>query len=205
MDIGKNGRYFVICALMLDDFQGKKFASMVKYIIKEKSKTGKDKELHSNQMAFNDKKFFFTYVDPIDFNIYYLIVDKDNVHPELFKNKDICFNYMVQLMMHPLLMKTDVLNVYVTIDERNVKITSEKSLEDYLRTELLKYSLYNKQIYVRYENSRKHKNLQAVDMFANAIYAKHNYNKDYFYCYFSNKIVKSVIFPLNVDKENEKE
>lgn len=204
MDIGKNGRYFVICALVLDDFQGKNFSSMVKYVIKEKSKTGKEKELHSNQMSFDDKKFFFRYLDPIDFNIYYLIVDKNNVHPELFRNKDICFNYMVCLMMNELLTKTDILNMYVTIDERNVKTTSQKSLEDYLRIELLKHSFYYKQIYVRYEDSRKYKNLQAVDMFANAIYAKHNYNKDYLYSYFSNKIVQSKIFPLLLDTQNQK-
>lgn len=199
MDIGKNGRYFVICALVLDDFQGKKFAGMVKFIIKEKSGSKNMRELHASQMSFNDKEYFFKYLKNLDFEIFYLVINKNNIHPELFRQKDICFNYMVRLMLRPLLKKADILNLYVTIDERNVKTTSQKSLEDYLRIELLDYSLYDKQIFVRYEDSRKHKNLQAVDIFANSIYAKYNRDKDYFYSLFVEKIKSKISFPMDVD------
>jgi Protein of unknown function (DUF3800) len=205
MDIGKNGQYFVICALVLDDFQGKNFASMVKFLIKEHSKFKKTKEIHASQMSFAHKEYFFKHLHNVDFKIHYLVIDKNNIKPELFRDKDICFNYMIQLIMYPLFKNIDVLNIYVTIDERNIKTTSQKSLEDYLRVELLKHSLFNKQIYVRYEDSRKYKNLQAVDMFANAIYRKYNYHKDDLYNYFSSKIVKSVIFPTYIDTKNKKE
>jgi hypothetical protein len=74
-------------------------------------------------------------------------------------------------------------------------VTSEKSLEEYLNTQLAEQGIYHKNVYVSYSDSKNSHHLQVVDLFANAIYAKYNYKKVHFYSFISSKIVASQLFP----------
>jgi hypothetical protein len=87
-----------------------------------------------------------------------------------------------------------IVTLYITVDNRNIKISSEQSLQEYLYIELIKRGLYNKNIHVKYVDSVKSKNLQAVDLFVNAIYIKYNHDKSMLYSLFSKKIYKTIFF-----------
>jgi hypothetical protein len=186
----KNERYFVICALIMDDFQGTSLSTSINRFIKYKYPNIKITELHASQMSFQEKVDFFKYIEDISFKIAYLILDKDNIDSNLFKNNNSLFNYMIFLLLEEYIKNFNTINLYITIDNRNIKITSEKSLEEYLVIECIKNKSYVKNIYIKYDDSRKNNNLQGVDMFANAIYAKYNHGKDNLYLYFEDKITK---------------
>jgi len=201
MDFRKNERYFVVCALIVDEFQGCGLGKIVKNIIYEKSKVHKIRELHASQLSYDDKVNFYKSVNSLSYKINYIVLDKNKVNENIFKNKNACFNYLVYLLLIDLIDDFNIINLYITVDNRNIEHNSENSLGEYLGVELLKKSFYNKNIYIKYQDSRKNKNLQAVDMFVNAIYKKINLKKDLFFNYFKDRIHKVIYFPINIDTD----
>jgi hypothetical protein len=94
-----------------------------------------------------------------------------------------------------ILIESAINNIHITIDTRSVKVTSEKALEEYLNTQLAEGGIYDKNVFVSYGDSKNFKHLQAVDLFANAIYAKYNFNKNHFYNKILSKIKHTEHFP----------
>ena len=188
----KNERYFVLCALITDDFQGISLSNSINHFIKYKYSNIKTTELHASQMSFQEKVDFFVHVRDIPFKIAYVVLDKNNIDQNLFKNNNSLFNYMIFLLLEEYIKDSYVINLYITVDNRNIRITSEKSLEEYLIIECIKNKSFVKNIYIKYDDSRKNNNLQGVDMFANAIYTKYNHNRDGLYLYFKDKITKKI-------------
>lgn len=138
----------------------------------------------------------------IDYRLFYIILDKEKIGEAMCKDKNVFFNYTVYILLKDLLIDEITLRLCVTVDNRNVKLDSEKSLQEYLCVELLRRNLYKKDISVRYQDSIKNKNLQAVDLFVNAIYAKHNYNRDLPYKLFKDNVYKRIFFD-SLDVKNE--
>lgn len=188
----RNERYFVICALITNDFQGTSLSTAINHFIKYKYFNIKTTELHASQMSFDEKVNFFEHIGGISFEIAYIVLDKEGMNKNLFKNQNPLFNYMIFLLLEGYIKDSRNINLYITVDDRNIRISSEKSLEEYLITECIKYKLYLKNVYIKYDDSIKNNNLQGVDMFANAIYAKYNYGKDGLYCRFEDKIINKI-------------
>lgn len=199
IDFRKNEKYFVVCALVVNSFNGGCLSKIIKQIIYEKSKTDKVEELHANKMSRLEKIKFYDSVINVDYLINYIAIDKEYVNKNIFKNKNACFNYFVYLLILDAINDFNIINLYITIDNRNIEHASENSLEEYLNVELLKIGLYDKNIKIRYLDSRKDKNLQAADIFSNAIYAKFHFENECMYSYFANKISKGFVFPTEID------
>ncbi|MBC7766713.1 DUF3800 domain-containing protein [Arenimonas sp.] len=136
----KNERYFVLCALITDDFQGISLSNSINHFIKYKYSNIKTTELHASQMSFQEKVDFFVHVRDIPFKIAYVVLDKNNIDQNLFKNNNSLFNYMIFLLLEEYIKDSYVINLYITVDNRNIRITSEKSLEEYLIIECIKKS-----------------------------------------------------------------
>jgi hypothetical protein len=199
MDFRKNEKYFVVCALIVNEFCGKDIAKVVKNTIYNKSKVSKIEELHASQMSQSEKIIFYKSVDHINYLINYIVLDKDNLNKGIFKNKNSCFNYLVYVLLLDIINDFNIINLHITIDNRNIEHGSENSLKEYLNIELLKIGIYNKDIKIRYLDSRKDKNLQAVDIFSNSIYSKFQFENYQIYEYFSKKVSKGLVFPLEFD------
>lgn len=152
-------------------------------------------ELHASKMTFKEKQLFHHEFFNKKFSIYYLVAHKKSIHENLFKKKNICFNYFVFLTLKSVLEKTHIKDIYITIDMRSIKVTSEKSLEEYLNAQLVQGGAYHKNVFVSYGNSKNYTHLQAVDLFSNAIYAKYNFKKNHFYSHILSKILHRELFP----------
>lgn len=187
--------YFIICALILSESEKKPIKNSVKDIIKYISKSKKIDELHASHMTFEEKQFSHNKLNNKNFSLAYIVAHKESIHENLFKKKNVCFNYFVSLVLKNILEKTHLKDIYITIDTRSVKVTSEKSLEDYLNTQLAENGIYHKNVNVKYGDSKDYLHLQAVDLFANALYAKYNFNKNHFYAYLLSKITHRELFP----------
>lgn len=194
MNFRKNERYFIVCALVVSEFQGKGVGRVVKDMIHEKSKTHTIQELHGSQMSVEDKVAFFSHMKSQEYNLRYLVLDKYSISKDIFKNTNACFNYIIYLLISDLIVDNIVVTLYITVDNRNIKTGSEGSLQEYLYIELIKRGFYNRNIHVKYADSIKNKNLQAVDLFVNAMYIKYNHNKDILYNLFSEKIYNIIFF-----------
>lgn len=190
-----NEPYFIVCALILNEGHRKPLKKCAQKLVSELRKSRTCEELHANEMTYTEKQLCFDKISTNKFSVRYLVAHKESIHKNLLAKKNVCFNYFVSLLLENLLEKTHIENIFITIDTRSVKVTSEKSLEEYLNTQLVHKQIYNKNIYVNYGDSKNHYHLQIVDLFANAIFAKYTYNKEYFYKMFIDKIHHRELFP----------
>jgi len=188
--------YFIIAAIVLEKSQIKPIKNLVTRTIKRiKKKHPTCDELHSSHMSFEDKQYFFNLQQNKQFSVQYFIARKDQIDDRLKEKSNIAFNYFVYLLLQDILYDMGVHKINVIIDMRNVKVTSEKSLEEYLQLKLVESGSYQKIISVSYGDSKNYKLLQAVDMLANAIFAKYNFNKNHFYSFFADKVSSRQLFP----------
>lgn len=191
----KHEPYFILCALILSENEKKPLKNSVKRIFRELCKSRVVEELHASEMSFGEKQFAHNQFSGKSFSLCYLVSHKESIHQNLLKKKNVCFNYFVYLALKDVLEKTHLQEIHITIDTRSVKVTSEKSLEEYLNTQLAQKEVYNKNVHVLYGDSKNYLHLQVVDLFANALYAKYNFNKNHFYSYIKDKIHSRECFP----------
>ncbi len=203
--MGLNGKepYFIICALLLHQNQMKAIKNVVKRTFQQIYENMENKELHANEMTFKEKTVFFNYLNNTDFKICYLSINKDKVNNIFFRKKHLYFNYMIYLTLENVMKNCIDKEIYIIVDNRNIKITAEDSLNDYLNIELIKNKLYDKNIHLKYSDSKENRYLQVVDLLANAIYANYNFNKTYFYKYIINNIIDIVYHPDKFDIKNK--
>jgi hypothetical protein len=187
--------YFIICALIVTETEKRPLKNSAKRILKEIRLARSIEELHASEMSFQEKQTAFNEFTDKDFSIQYLVAHKESIHENLFKKKNVCFNYFVYLTLKEVLEKTHIKEISITIDTRSVKVTSEKSLEEYLNAQLANSEIYHKNIYVQYGDSKNFLHLQLVDLCANAIYARYTFNKSHFYSYLTGKVSHRELFP----------
>lgn len=195
LGIKQNEPYFIVCALVLSETEKRPIKNAVKRILRKISAGGVLGELHASKLTTVEKQVAHNQFFNKNFSLCYLVAHKESIHENLFKKKNVCFNYFVYLAIRNVLEKTHIKDIYITIDTRSVKVTSEKSLEEYLNTQLVQEGIYHKNVYVLYGDSKNYSHLQAVDLFANALYAKYNFGKNHFYSYLSNKVLHKELFP----------
>lgn len=195
--------YFTIAVLILEEHQKKPIKNLVKKLTKELLiEDPTIDELHACKMSFPQKQRFFNLFKAKDSEIRYLVARKDQIHINLFNNKPLCFNYFLYLVLEPLLRDENIIELEILIDNRNVKIGSLKSLEDYLNTKLIEFGFFLKKVSAQYGDSANFKHLQAVDVIANAIHSKYNWNKKPLYLSIKPLVSKGELFPQNWFTQN---
>jgi len=195
LGVKSNEPYFIVCALVLHEHEKKPMKNSVTRVFREISKQRRIGELHANEMSFPEKELSHNEFINKSFSVNYLVAHKQSIHTNLFRKKNVCFNYFVYLALKHILIESSINNIYITIDTRSVKVTSEKSLEEYLNTQLAHAGVYDKNVFVSYGDSKNFKHLQSVDLFANALYAKYNFGKKHFFSKISSKIGHAEHFP----------
>jgi len=91
------------------------------------------------------------------------------------------------------LVKNTKEDIQILLDEHAMQVKSMNSLEDYIRIKAFTSWHFDHEIYIHITNSKNSKLIQAVDLAANAIYAKYNYNRNHLYNML--KIDQSIKFP----------
>ena len=107
------------------------------------------------------------------FEVRYIILDNNSLEPRFIQNKARTFNYLLKLFLTNSIKKDYIHDkeIFLQIDNRNVKTESKYSLEDYLNQELsLNCNLVN-QIHVQYFDSSQNSFIQIADFFSNLMYS----------------------------------
>ncbi len=115
------------------------------------------------------------------FQVRYIVLDNKKIESKFVENKARTFNYLINLFLensyHTNLVKDKEL--FLQIDERNVKTNSKYSLEDYLNQSLyLEKNLINK-AHVSYFDSSQNCIIQIADVFSNIKYSDYASNGGY--------------------------
>lgn len=107
------------------------------------------------------------------FEVRYIILDNNLLEERFIKNKARTFNYLLKIFLINSIKKNYINDnqIFLQIDERNVKTDSKFSLEDYLNQELLLNDNIIENIKVQYFNSSQNCFIQIADVFSNIMYS----------------------------------
>lgn len=107
------------------------------------------------------------------FEVRYIILDNNLLEERFIKNKARTFNYLLKIFLINSIKKNYINDnqIFLQIDERNVKTDSKFSLEDCLNQELLLNDNIIENIKVQYFNSSQNCFIQIADVFSNIMYS----------------------------------
>lgn len=115
------------------------------------------------------------------FKVRYIVLDNTNIEEKFTENKARTFNYLMKLFLTNTI-NQKMLNdrdLFLHIDERNIKTNSKFSLEDYLHQELILGSNIIDKVQVEYYDSSQSKLIQIADVFSNIKYSNYLTEKAY--------------------------
>ena len=146
------------------------------------SEDGKFRELKGSSMDRNLKLDFINFFCKNNlFEVRYIILDNNQLEEKFIKNKARTFNYLMKLFLINSFKKGYIIDkeLFLQIDERNVKTESKFSLEDYLNQELILNDNILENIQVKYFDSSQNCFVQIADVFSNIMYSNLITNGNY--------------------------
>ena len=201
-NLGKSGRYFLICALEVDLNVKSSIAKRAGRIIcrfKEKNNISKTTELKGCLLNAENRNELLDKILYKGIKIRYIVLDlkQTTMFLEKADDKNACFNYLIQLIVKQIISEMpDIDKISLYLDNRSVKIGNRLSLKPYLYNRLVLEQLETKKNVKRIEFDIKYLEsdscylIQWADIVANSLYKKYNSNEDSFY----NKIKPYIIF-----------
>lgn len=201
-NLGNSGRYFVIACIDTRNYKElhnvmKRKLGAAKLLFQELAC------LHSNEIKAKDaypciKYHLLEVIATKELSISYIVADLKYVKPNLLKEKNIFYNYLMKLLIDKLVSEKDnnsTLNIIC--DNHTTKIASGNSFEEYIKLHLLYESDYDIRINVTYLDSDDSNAypVQAADYVANALYGLYEYNDNIYYDRFKEKVNHKVRFP----------
>ena len=134
----------------------------------------------------------------------YIILDNNLLDERFIKNKARTFNYLLKIFLINSIKKKYIKDkeIFLQIDERNVKTESKYSLEDYLNQELLLNDNLIDNVQVQYFDSSQNCFIQIADVFSNIMYSnlitKGSYQKELQQLKQNGYILPPFIFPQEI-------
>ncbi len=201
-NLGNSGRYFVIACIDTYNYKSlhnimKKKLGIAKQMFQELA------SLHSNEIKAKDaypciKYHILETIAKKDLSVSYIVADLKYVKPNLLKDKNILYNFLMKLLIDSLVSEKDnntTLNIIC--DNHTTKIASGNSFEEYIKLHLLYEKEYDINLNIVYmdSNDRNAYSVQASDYVANALYGWYEYGDKIYYNQFKSKIHNALKFP----------
>src|SRR5699024_10365827 len=169
-NLGKDGRYFTIACVETENTKPIK-NTMRKSILKTKktfskySNHNEIKATHANPVI---KDYFYRRISSKNIKVRYIVADLNFVKPELIRDENLLYNYMLQFIIIPVARRKGIDHIEINIDKRTIKVQSENSFRDYIMIKL-QYELgLNMEVSINYYESHNFYAIQAADFVANA-------------------------------------
>lgn len=188
--LGGKDRYFVIASIQPNN------PKRIRNFIRRFSAKNNLNEIKGSRLSIPEKQFILNKLRATkDHSISYIVVDKKNVDsPNLLQDKNLYFNYLISFLLESEIRGCPE-DVTVHIDNRTIKVKSLNSLADYIRIKAYTEWNFAHKINIYYPDSHNSKIIQIIDVAANAIWARYNYDVSHLYnCLL---IKKSIKFPYN--------
>jgi hypothetical protein len=192
-DLGRRGRFFVIAALLPNN--SKRIKNVIRRCCVEFGTKAPLEEIKGSLLKLPQRqRLINSLLSKDDFRIAYIVADKKFLQPQLTKRKSICFNYLTQHLLKPLIKEAEE-DIKLILDNRNIKVASGNTLRDYLEIEAITKWGFKHKIHLNYMDSRDSKNLQAVDVVANTVFQKYERNLHHAYGLFKPQVRYGKRFP----------
>lgn len=201
------GRYFLICALEVDQTLKNAISKRAGRVIcrfKQKNDIPKITELKGSRLKDDDRLELLDKILFKGIKVRYIVLDLKQTTMLLAKSddKNACFNYLIQLIVKRIVEEyKDVEKINLYLDNRSVKIGNRLSLKPYLYNKLVLEQLETKnnvkriEFDINYFESESCYLIQWADIVANSLYKKYNSNNEKFYAKIKPYIVYESRFP----------
>jgi len=135
-NLGKKKRFFIIAALTPE--KSRRIINIIKrYCIKLGKPNDALDEIKGPILNFpNKQKILQNFNKKDDFHCHYIAADKKHIKPELLKDNNLCFNYLMSYLLKPIF-RGAIDDIQIIIDNRSVKVASKHSLQDYIKLKAL--------------------------------------------------------------------
>lgn len=199
-NLGIDGRYFVISCIITDN--PKSLENKMKKILLHIKKNNKDAKWNGYELKANSckpwiKGEILKAIAGKDIKIAYIVADKIWVEEYLKEDKNILYNYLLNLLLKNF--KNVFFNnkVNLILDNKTVKVQSQNSFEDYIKLKINYELRWKSNIIVEYmdSSSKSAYNIQAADYIANAIYSYYEHKYTRYYDIIKEKVCKKELFP----------
>lgn len=193
-NLGKKGRYFNIACFCPSN--PKRIKNIIKKAHLDIEKSGKKlEEIKAFKLDTSEKQDILNKLVKVDdFTFSYIVADKKHLEQKILDDKNICYNYLASHIFKRII-KASREDIDIIMDNHDIKTKSLNSLKDYIKMEALTKWGYKHNIKFEYQDSKMVKNLQAVDILSNVIYAKYTYGKDHLYNIVKKHNIHSIKFP----------
>lgn len=187
-DLGRGGRYFVIAIIVPQN--SKRISNFMKKFCARNNL----QEVKAAQLSFVQKQEIFNRLTSAnDYTISYIVADKRNIdNKKLFEDKNLCYNFLFSFLIKKTIRSAND-DISILLDNHSTKVKSINSLCDYIRIKSFTQWNYRGNLHINYIDSKNSKVIQAIDVIANAIYARYEYGKNHFYGKLT--ISESIKFP----------
>jgi hypothetical protein len=182
LGVKSRDKYFVLAALVCHTkIADKKLKQLGKNIYKKYLAPNNLQEIHATHTSFPVKQKVLNTIARIeDITIYYLIVEQKKIHKSLILYPNICYNYLIGLLLEDIILKCKD-NVDIILDNHSTKVGSLNSLHEYLKIKAFTEWRYNYNFTSIFMDSHKVWGIQMVDVIANSIFTHYNYKKSALY------------------------
>lgn len=196
-NLGKQGRYFTIACVSGNNLKPLKNV-MNRSIVKVKQKfpafESRD-EIKASESNPIVKDYILRKIASKEIEIRYIVADLLHVRSYLLKDENLLYNYLLRFLIVPVSKKRNVTRLVLNLDKRTIKVGSTNSFADYIKIAVNFDNDLDLPIDVNYIESQNSVLIQAADFIANAINAKYEYKKDYYYNLLKHRIVHDERFP----------
>lgn len=181
-NLGVDGRYFVIACI--DTKMSKSLHNIMKNKLRQAKKLFPNLTTHSHEVKAKDaypcvKHHILESIASKDLSISYIVADLQHINPNLLKDKNILYNYLMKLLISKLVDENDKnTKLNIICDNKTTKVASANSFSDYIKLYLNFECIYNIDVNVLYLDSDAGDAyiVQAADYVANAIYTQYQYD-----------------------------
>lgn len=175
-NLGKKDRFFVIAALVPNN------SKRIYRFIKRFAKANQLNEVKGSRITFPQKQSLLQELTTQnDSSISYIVVDKLHINnKKLREDKNLCYNYASSFLLEALI-KGIGEDIVVLLDNHSTRVGSINSFSDYIKIKAFTEWNFQNNLSVSYVDSRNSKIIQCVDVAANAIWARYNYNTAHLY------------------------
>ncbi len=172
----KGSKYFVVCAIVVDDYDKSKIRRIPKKIrqrtLGKKSKSPKELKFSNSSPLIREQ--FLKRVVKHDVHIYALIIKKDYTEEKLQNNLPILYNYLMKILLENILSDINSnSNLRICLDKCMSRSQME-NFENYVKTELFSKSFDFSNVEIVHKNSSCSNCLQVVDFICGAFGYKYN-------------------------------
>lgn len=189
----KPSKFFSVGILLFkSERTKKKIDKLVKRTLRKKlNPKGKRKrfvsELKGSSTTIMIKQYFYRLIKDVNFDLYFITLNKRRLYPELAENKSRVYNFISRLLLDNIDYGKDSSRVKFIIDKSKSK-PEIKHFNEYVRRQLEAEIDPKTPLEIIHEDSRADHCLNAIDLFVWGVFRKYEKHDSEWYDIFKDKI-----------------